>query len=297
MVTRRVKKSRSAVKYKISPLVFIFAAGMLLLGRGYVLVGYFVAVVMHEMAHAEVARRKGYVLVQIKIMPYGASLTGEFEGINWKDEFWIAVAGPLANVGMGVLFTAVWWLAPATYFFTETFVLANIFTALTNVLPVFPLDGGRALLAVMSRKVPRERAYRILRVFGLCIGAAFCVLFALSLWYGGNITLAFMAIFVLVSTVFPDKNSKYQRLYSMAYRSEKLKHGLTVRETMVADSLTLSALQKMCNGNYYQRFVLVNERLETVGVLTETRLERLLLRYPPHTAVSALPASDLCMRE
>ena len=84
-------------KFKISPLVFIFAAVMIILGNGLPLISYFVAVVMHEMAHAEVARRLGYALVGIKIMPYGASLTGNFEGVSPKDEFWIAVAGPASK--------------------------------------------------------------------------------------------------------------------------------------------------------------------------------------------------------
>ena len=79
-------------KIKISPLVFVFAAVMVFWGYGFTLIGYFVAVVMHEMAHAEVARKRGYVLGKIKIMPYGASLTGEFEGMNCRDEFLIAIA-------------------------------------------------------------------------------------------------------------------------------------------------------------------------------------------------------------
>ena len=273
-------------KIKISPLVFVFAAVMVFWGYGFTLIGYFVAVVMHEMAHAEVARKRGYVLGKIKIMPYGASLTGEFEGMNCRDEFLIAIAGPLSNVFIAVLFTAVWWLAPAAYFFTEDFVFSNIFTALTNLLPIFPLDGGRAVLAIMSRKLPRQRAYRIVRLFGVIACLLFLALFALSLLYGVNLSFVLMAIFVLGGTLVPDKNSKYQRLYSMAFRSEKLKHGLHVRETMVSDSLSLHDLCKMLSGSYYQRFTVVNDRLQTVGTLTETELETYLLRFPPHTVLS-----------
>ena len=277
-------------KIKISPLVFVFAVVMVFLGYGFTLIGYFVAVVMHEMAHAEVARKRGYVLGKIKIMPYGASLTGEFEGMNCRDEFLIAVAGPLSNVFIAVLFTAVWWLAPAAYFFTEDFVFSNIFTALTNLLPIFPLDGGRALLAIMSRKLPRQKAYKVIRYFGYVVCAGFCALFVCSVFYSVNFSFALMAFFVLTGTLFPDKNSKYQRLYGMAYRSEKLKHGLTVREIMVSDELTLDALSKMLNGSYYCKFDIVNSALEHVAYLSETKLENCLTGFGRDTKVRELPS-------
>lgn len=278
-------------KFRVSPLVFLFIAVMLYLGRGFSLVGYFVAVVLHEMTHAEVARRLGYALSGIKIMPYGASLTGDFEGVNRRDEILIAVAGPLCNVFLAVACIALWWLAPATYFFTEAFVLSNVFTALTNILPIFPLDGGRVLLAVMSRKRPRQKAYKIIRRFGFAACFVFMALFACSLYGGVNFTFALMALFVLAGTLFPDKNSKYQRLYSMAYRSEKIKHGLPVREVMVSQTLSLMALSKMLNGNYYHRFVIADERLSVVAVLSETKLEECLTVYPPATPLSQLPQS------
>lgn len=276
------------MKLKVSPLTFVFAAVMLGVGRGIYLVSYLVAVVMHEMVHAEVARRRGYILIEMKIMPYGASLTGRFEGANPKDECIIALAGPIGNACIAVVFTAVWWLAPATYFFTEIFVLANLFTALTNLLPVFPLDGGRALLALLSMRFPRQKAYKAVRSLGFAAFAAFVVLFVLSIIYGVNFTFALMAVFVLASTVIPDKNSKYQRLYGMAYRSERIRHGLVVRESLVSTAHTLRELSKMLGGNYYSRFSVVDERMDTVATFTESDLEGYLVSYPPDTAIGKI---------
>ncbi|MDE7394651.1 MAG: hypothetical protein K2M95_00840, partial [Clostridiales bacterium] len=152
-----------------------------------------------------------------------------------------------------------------------------------------PLDGGRVFLAVMSCRVPRERAYKVVRLLGYVFCAVFLTLFALSVFHGVNFTFALMAIFVLSGTLFPDKTSRYQRLYSMAFRTEKLKHGLPVRETMVLESISLYALSKMLNGNYYQKFIVVNERLEEVGTLNETALEACLVRYAPQMPLSQLP--------
>lgn len=281
------------MKLKVSPLTFVFAAAMLALGRGMYLVSYLVAVVMHEMVHAEVARRRGYILEEMKIMPYGAALTGKFEGATPKDECVIALAGPIGNACIAVIFTAVWWLAPATYFFTEVFVIANIFTALTNLLPVFPLDGGRALLALLSVRFRRQKAYAALRILGYIAFAAFAALFVLSAIYGINFTFALMAVFVLAGTVIPDKNSKYQRLYGMAYRSEKIKHGLVVRESMVSRLLTLRELSKMLGGNYYSRFCVVDERMRTVATIGESELEEYLAVYPQNTVLGEILEKQL----
>ena len=105
-------------KIRISPFTVIFAAITVALGNGYTLLSYSVAVIMHEMAHAEVAKRRGYALIKIKIMPYGSSLTGNFEGITPRDEIAVALAGPLCNIVLALLTVAVWWLVPQTYFFT-----------------------------------------------------------------------------------------------------------------------------------------------------------------------------------
>lgn len=273
------------MKIKISPLLFLMAAAMIFFGYGYECLSYTVTVVMHEMSHAEVSRRLGYSLTEMKLMPYGASLTGAYEGVKWKDEVKIALAGPLCNVVLAVVFVAVWWLVPASYFFTEVFVMSNIYTAAFNLLPIFPLDGGRALLALLSHRIPRQKAYRIMRIFGFVLSALMAALFVLSLVYGINFSFALISVFILVSTVFPDKNSKYQRLYSMAYRTEKLSRGLAVKEILVPEDATILSLSRMLNGNYYHKFVIVDAGFRQLAVVTETALEGLGVRFDQNKRV------------
>lgn len=267
-------------KFWVSPLVFLLAAAMIFFGVGYECLSYFIAVIMHELAHAEVSRRLGYSLVGIKLMPYGASLTGAFEGVKASDEIIIALTGPISNIVIAVVCIALWWLAPITYFVTEIFVFSNIFTAVFNLIPIFPLDGGRALLALISTKVPRQKAYRVMRWFGIGLAVIFSALFVVSAVKNINFSFAVIAIFILVSTIIPDKNSKYQRLYSMGFRSEKIKQGLTVRETMVDGKATVLKLLRFLNSNYYHKFTVVNDSFVVIGTITETQLEAISLKYP-----------------
>lgn len=278
---------KNKVRWYVSPLLIVMIAALIACGYVYDCIIYFSTIVLHELAHAEVSLRLGYTLDRFALMPYGASLKGDFEGVRAKDEILIAVAGPLFNVIVAVIGTALWWLVPMSYAFTDRLVAANIFTALFNLLPIFPLDGGRALLAALSTKLPRQKAYRKMRIFGYVCAPIFALLFAATIFFGEsiNISFALISIFIFVSTVLPDKNSAYRRLYGMAFFSERLRRGLKVNQIMVPSSATLIQLDRMLNSNYYTSFIVVDDNLNKVAEITESQLEELLKSHEPLSKV------------
>lgn len=249
---------------------------LVLIASGYALeaCSYFLAVVMHELCHAALAARLGYALNAFKLMPYGASLTGDFEGAGGVDEIKIALIGPFSNLVAAVCFIALWWVFPSTYFITEIFVFANLFTAVINLTPIFPLDGGRALLAALSMKYSRRKVYAVMRIFGYIFSGILCIMSGIV--YGKiNFSFLLMAVFIFVSTIIPDKRCKYERLYSMAYRRSKIEKGLPIREVMVFSDTPVFKLIKMLKGEVYTRFVIVDTNMRKIGEVTETELERL----------------------
>ncbi|MCH5164301.1 MAG: hypothetical protein J1F36_04720 [Clostridiales bacterium] len=271
------------IRWYISPFLIIMIAALIASGYFYDCVIYFTTIVLHELAHAEVSVRLGYTLDKFVLMPYGAALKGDFEGVRPKDEILIALAGPLFNAVLAVICTALWWLIPATYAFTDRLVAANLFTAIFNLLPVFPLDGGRIALAALSIKSPRQKAYKRLKIFGYICSPVFALFFIAMIVYNKtvNISFALISVFIFVSTIVPDKNSTYRRLYSMAYLSERLKKGLKVCEIMVPNNVTLIQMDKMLNSNYYTSFIVVDENFKRVGKVSETQLEELLKSHTP----------------
>ena len=104
----------------------------------------------HECAHAFVARRYGFVLDKLVLMPYGAVLSGDIAGIGKKQELAVLVAGPLANAVTALAFVALWWLFPETYPYTEAAASVSFSLFLVNLLPAYPLDGGRILHLLLS---------------------------------------------------------------------------------------------------------------------------------------------------
>ncbi|MBE5731094.1 MAG: hypothetical protein E7350_04010 [Clostridiales bacterium] len=278
------------LRLKVSPLVIVMLILLIAFGHFYDCAVYLTTIVLHELAHAEMATRLGYTLDSFVLMPYGASLCGDFECVRSKDEILIALAGPLCNIIIAVVTVAVWWIFPASYVFTDRVVFANLFTAAFNLLPVFPLDGGRVALAAFSVFMPRQRAYRRVRIFGYIASPLFAGLFVLAIVLGVtvNFSFALISVFIFVSTAVPDKSSTYRRVYDMAYFSERLGRGLKVSQILVPDTLTLIQLDRMLSGNCYTCFTVVNESLKTVASITETELMELLKNHSPLTTIKEI---------
>lgn len=135
-----------------SPLFLIF--GFLVIYFGFV-VEFFVYVVvmfLHEGAHYVCAKCFGYRLNKILFMPYGAGISGDSEVFLPAHEIVIALAGPLFNLFLVFLTIVFWWLMPLTYAYTQEFFKANLVLGMFNLLPIFPLDGGRVFLALFAQK-------------------------------------------------------------------------------------------------------------------------------------------------
>jgi Zn-dependent protease len=158
----------------------VFAVGLLL--------GVFGCVVLHELGHALMARRFGIPTRDITLYPIGGvARLARMSERPWE-EFWIAVAGPAVNVAIAaLLFVFLAFLGgplasgpefaaylQGNYWFT--LAAANIGLVVFNLVPAFPMDGGRVLRALLAPALGRLRATEV----AANIGAAFAVLFMLA---------------------------------------------------------------------------------------------------------------------
>lgn len=164
---------------RIHPL--FFAAGVLSAFTGDLLlfVAATLAALEHECAHAFAARRYGCSLNKIVLMPYGAVVSGDISGIGRRRELVVLLAGPLANAATALLFVALWWLYPETYPYTEAaaYVSASLF--FVNLLPAYPLDGGRVLRLALA-PLGARRALCICRAVTFAVAGGIFAYFAVS---------------------------------------------------------------------------------------------------------------------
>ncbi|CCC41337.1 CBS domain-containing protein [Haloquadratum walsbyi] len=143
-------------------------------------IGLFICVLLHEFGHSLVAMYYGYTIDSITLWLFGgvASFTEMPE--RWQESLIIAVAGPIVSVGIGVIayigFITVplpGSLEPAK-FVIGYLALTNVLLAVFNMLPGFPLDGGRVLRALLARTRSHARATQIAaevgKVFAFLLG-------------------------------------------------------------------------------------------------------------------------------
>lgn len=154
---------------------------------------FFVSLLAHELSHSVVARRKGIPVEGITLFLFGGVAKTRAEAGSPGDEFWIAFVGPLMSVAIGAaLFAAAaagvrLGVHPAFVAVLQYIGLLNVVLAVFNMLPGFPLDGGRVLRAAVWKATGSlMRATRIASLAGQGVGF---LLIAAGVWQalGGNL--------------------------------------------------------------------------------------------------------------
>jgi CBS domain-containing protein len=141
--------------------------------------------------------RYGYHIESITLWLFGGVARFTEMPENWKQEFTIAVAGPLVSVALGVLsylaFLVVPGALPTVQFVLAYLALTNVALAVFNMLPGFPMDGGRVLRALLARRRPHARATQIAAE----VGKLFAVVLAIVGIFA-NLFLVALAFFIYI---------------------------------------------------------------------------------------------------
>ncbi len=146
----------------------------------------FVCVVLHEFGHALTAQRFGINTRDITLLPIGGVASLERMPEDPKQEFLITAAGPLVNLviaGIGFLLLAIMgvslffsdaMLKASTWTQVLSFIVgSNLLLFLFNLIPAFPMDGGRIFRSLLSMRLPREKATAIAAGLGRVLAIGF----------------------------------------------------------------------------------------------------------------------------
>ncbi len=231
------------VRLHVTFLLFLAWLGAVNGARGlFLVVGLFVCVVLHEFGHALTARRYGIATRDITLYPIGgvAMLSGR---LRPRHELWVALAGPAVNV----VLAAILWTATRLFGATplvEGLLTANVVMAAFNMIPAFPMDGGRVLRAILARAMPETKATAIAANVGQALAMG---LFLYGVLHSMSI-LCLVAFFVFLGAGQEGQAeatrtalSGHRAREAMQTRFRTLPHGTsleTAAEALLADSQT-----------------------------------------------------------
>lgn len=245
---------------------------------------FFLSILLHELAHSIVAKKQGIPVKGITLFIFGgvAQIAGDPK--RPRNEFFMAVVGPLTSVLIGLMFFALWFTiggASSTRPFSivlQWLFVMNVIVGIFNMLPAFPMDGGRILRSVLwgisgnyfgstrwSGVIGRMAGYGMMGIGAL---AAFHVLTFLDPWSG---------LWFFVLGLFLESSARKSLLQAKAlsvleeYRAEDIMN----RELPTVPGETgVRYLQPRGPRRHFIFFV-AGDHDEVLGVLTEKEVEKL----------------------
>ena len=260
----------------------------------------FVIVTLHELGHSVAAQHYGVPVEQIVLLPIGGVAQLSRIPENPIEEFVIAIAGPAVNFALAILLGVVAFalnipvirpletladIQRITFssIFTYVFVY-NLFLGIFNLLPAFPMDGGRVLRALLATRLAYTQATSIattvgrgmawlLGLYGFLTGGFFIILIAFFIYMGAGQEAA------LVKTRAVLRGLTVRQAFSRQV------HTLRPEDTLQnAVMLTLSSFQAsfpVCDGS------------QLVGLLTYPKLVEALSHYSPSTPIAEVMLRDV----
>lgn len=274
------------LSFSVHPLFLAFGVYYALIGKIFLFFTVTVCAVLHELGHSFSAQRAGYRLNRITLMPFGAVVDGADNDIKPLDEIKIALAGPFINLAVGVFFVALWWVFPETYPYTDIAVNTCFSLAFVNLIPAYPLDGGRVLYALLRTKTSSNLARKICTAVGLVFCLALLTLFAISIFNQVNLSLLFFALFVLCGLLGRKNHGRYVKMFS-TFPLEKTRRGMPCKKFAIDEGATLKRLVSLLDEDCFNEVVILSNG-NPKATLTQIQVARILQKYPIYTTLSQI---------
>jgi len=266
----------------------------LLLSLAYI-AALFACVVLHEFGHALTAKRFGIKTRDITLFPIGGMARMEKMPDSPKEELLVAVAGPMVNVVIAGALFAYMHFSSTVYaigfpkgpmtaeMFIPTLFLVTVIMAVFNLIPAFPMDGGRVFRALLAMKLERTRATQIAANVGQVLAIGFVML---GLFY--NIWLVFIGIFIYLGAGAEASQEYVKRDLS----AQRVGHLLMTKFTLLRAEDQLSMAVRALLDSQEREF-LVTENGEVAGVLTRDTMLAALSQFGQNAHIGSIMRRDI----
>ncbi len=242
-------------------------------------IGLFISIILHELSHSLIARKYGLPIKGITLFIFGGVAQMNEEPPSAKAEFFMAIAGPLASIAIGVVllgFNAVTkgvlWSEPA-HAVIGYLALINLVLAGFNLIPAFPLDGGRVLRsALWAWKNNLKRATEISSNIGSTFGTVLIVLGVINFLFT-NFISGIWWVMIGMFIRFASKMSYNQLLMRRALEGESVSDFMKTDPVKVEPSVSLNELLKDYIYKYHFKMFPVVKDSKVIGCVTTKELK------------------------
>jgi Zn-dependent protease/CBS domain-containing protein len=254
--------------------------------------GLFASIVVHELSHALVARRHDIPIDGITLFVFGGVAEMGTEPPSPKAELTMALAGPLMSIAIGLAALAVSALAgglPGAVVTVLAYLgLVNLLLAAFNLVPAFPLDGGRVLRALLWRRHGSlMRATHTASRIGIAFSVALMVLGGLRVLLGdllGGVWFFLIGMFLRQAA-----DASYQQvLVRGALANEPVRRFMTVGPVTVRPDLTLAEFLESYVYRYHHKLFPVQDNGQLLGMISTEQLRNVPRADWPSRKVSAV---------
>ena len=255
----------------------------------------FLCVLLHELGHVFAARYFGVNTNDVTLWFFGGIASLERIPEKPSEEFFIAVAGPLVNVviagilifvlGANVAPEDLERLQDPAVSMVAKLAAANIFLVLFNLIPAFPMDGGRVLRSLLALRMSHARATQ----WAASIGQAFAVAFGILGIFSGNFMLIVIAIFVFLAA---SGEASYAQLRAVT-RGSLVADAMITKFESLGTAATVNDAVELLIRTTQKEFPVVDGSGRLRGVVTRDAMIKALKDRGPKAPVLEIMESDV----
>jgi stage IV sporulation protein FB len=282
------------VKFKFNLLFLVILFLFALTGLFLKATLSFVVVILHELAHSTMAYRLGVEVREIELLPFGGvAKFRDLIELAPSIEFKVAIAGPILNLFLAagtVLIIRYQLLSNLPLWF---FLRLNLMMALFNLVPAFPLDGGRIMRAKLSQQLGFKDATSKVLWWSKVLAVLFAILSVIGIYLGYvNIMLLIISFFIYYVACKEGRFSHYALMQYLAKKRGKiLSQGVVNAKQLVAlEDTALKDLLDKFTPRSFHIIMVIDKDCNIVGFITEDRLVDNLIKGNLNSPVSDLLA-------
>ncbi|MBK5241584.1 M50 family metallopeptidase [Clostridium sp.] len=266
---------------RISKLFIPYIILLIILGfKGEIIIA-FLMVLIHELTHYKTARILGFSGFDIEILPIGAVLKmKDLDEASPKEDLIISLSGPLLNLLLAVIFYVLFISYNIEFF--NLIYRTNLAIGIFNLIPAFPLDGGRVLRDILSFKTIYRKANEISIRVSMVLGSIFMFIYFVSVDLNkSNLNLGLISLFILISSIKEKERIVYLIMgYIIKKKHRFINRGyIENRSISVFCNKDLLLVLGIIDKNKYNIFTVLDENMNVLEILYEEEILEAIKTY------------------